>query len=564
MNIQPDLPNEIAALLHKAPVEMNLLNGKEYADTKQLKSVTYSNIFAPNSTQFHPEGLFSEEIFGSITSTDRFVSEAVIPLNTTIIHPVIFNMSIASKSLYTGILSGKMYARFDEELHDFQLAKSDEDDAETGYSFFTKHLQKLGNIDTNSLRAENKFKLISKYGNTLMISHLICLPAGLRDIDLRSSRLSSDDINKLYMSVINLTSSLSSFHISDDPIFDGIRYQIQLKVNDIFEYIMNIISGKGGFIQKHYGARKIAFSTRNVISAAVNDADTIDDPSVIKCDETMVPMLNLIKCFQPFFIHYVKTKLYGELFRQGATEKVVATNPKTFELEYITLKPVDINRYTTSEGINKLINQFKYIGFRESPITVKDVSGKEYYVLIVYKHHDKVFIAKSKNDIKSLVDFHNIQLDEKNIHPLTWAEFLYIAGLDIAKDKHEFITRYPVLESGSIYSSKTHITTTNPSKKVTLFFNPAIQMEVPHYPVLGSPYYESLILHQSRLPGLGADHDGDMVSLSSIWTKEGNDDIRNNSQNISSVISENKLLLSTGTDIVNLTIFNLSRQDIEE
>lgn len=565
MNTDIITPDEIKALLNRAPAKLELIDAHAYIDEHNLALITSPNIFSPNSNKFHPQGLFSEEIFGSITSMDRFTTEAAIALNTRIIHPMIFASNIKSKSLYVNILAGKQYALFDDIKNDFVLADKDDQGAQTGFQFFISNISKLANSvnETNSLRAANRQKLYSKYKDRLTATHLICLPAGLRDLDLKSARLSNDDINKIYMSIINITMSLSGYHLSEDPIFDGIRYQLQMKVSEVYEYLLNVISGKGGFLQKHYGARKIAFSTRNVISAPTNDADTTDDPSMIKADETMVPMLNLIKCFQPFFVNYVKRKLYGEIFVHGSTEKVAVIDPKTLGIQYTMLKPNEINKYTTSEGVTKIINQFKHVGFRESPISITDNTGKMFYLLLVYNAYDKVFVGKSLEDLERLVSEHGINFDKKSVQPMRWVEFLYIAGVNISKDKHAFVTRYPVLGDGSIYPCKIHVITTNPSKKVSVIFSHMVKFQLPHYPVIGNPYFESLIIHQSRLPGLSADFDGDVCSLSAVWSKEGNEDIRQNIKQISSVIGPDmKLKLSTDSDILNLTIHNLSRQDV--
>jgi hypothetical protein len=559
------VPNEIKAILNRAPVKLSLLQDDSYIAKNNLKFVTSPNIFEPNSTKFHPLGLFSEEIFGKITSMERFVTEAAIRLNTKIIHPVIFETVIHKKALYSNILSGKQYAVWNDELNAFELSTKDNLEAGTGYQFFMEYIDKLGNAEsTKGLRAVNTHKLLSKYTGELTITNLICIPAGLRDIDMKSSRLSKDDINKIYMSIINLTTSLSSHTLSEDSIFDGIRYQIQLRVADIYEYIMNIISDKGGFLQKHYGARKIAFSTRNVISVAVNEADDPDDPRSIRSDETIVPMLNLIKCFQPFFVNYVMKQLYGELFTQGSTERVPVTNPATMSMEYITLKAVDINKYTTVEGITKILNQFKYVNFREQPVSIRDINGKDFWLIVTYTHEDKIFLGKTKEDIEGMLKLKGIPLTIKNIRPLYWTEALYIAGYNIVQGKHAFITRYPALGDGSIYPCKVHPVTTNPSKSMTVIFDSGLQMEVPHFPQIGSPYYESLVLHPSRLPGLGADHDGDVVSLSAVWTDEGNAEIANSLSQITSVIGTDlKLKIGAWGDVTNLVIHNLSRQDIQ-
>lgn len=557
-------PDEIKALLNRPAAKFTLIDSKAYSEQNRLKAITSANIFEPNSRKFHPEGFFSEEIFGNITSMDRFVTEAVIRLNTTIIHPMIFASIIQKKGLYMSILSGKQYARFDDETYEFLAVDRLHPEANTGFQYFVTQFTKLAKSKSpDGLRARNTHELLVKYADRLTIDNLICIPAGLRDLDLKSSRLSKDDINKIYMAVINLTESLSRFTLSEDPIFDGIRFQLQSKVALIFDYLMEVISGGGGFIQKHYGARKIAYSTRNVISSAANYGDTPDDPTNIRPDETMVPMLNMIKCFQPFFTHHILKRVYGELFVNGPSERVAVTNPNNLSIEYITLKPAEINKYTTVEGITRMINQFQYVNFRESPISIRDEKGKDYWLLLVYMSDDKVLVGKSKDDLHRLAGQHQITVNDKEIRSMTWIEIMYIGALLISKDKHGYVTRYPVLEDGSIYPGKLHLMTTNPSKYAEVIFDGGLTIECIHYPVLGSPYYESLILHQSRLPGLNADHDGDTVSLSTLWTKESNEDIKSNMDQISSVVGPDmKLKIGASGDIVKLLIFNLSRQDI--
>ena len=559
------VPPEIKEILNRAPIKLGILSN-DYAETSNLGKITTPIIFEPNSKQFHPSGLFSEQIFGSITSMDRYTTEAVIDLNTTIIHPMIFSAVIQSKALYAGIMSSKQYATFDGDDFSFKLADFNTPNAGTGFQFFMSHLEDLANSQSpDALRASNIHKLLVKFKDKLTVSQLIVLPAGLRDLDLKAARLSKDDINKLYMAVINLAASLSSYELSTDTIFDGIRYQLQLRVAAVYDYIMDIISGKGGFLQKHYGARKIAYSTRNVISVPVNDSDTADDPANIKADETMIPMLNLIKCFQPFFTNYVQKKLYGEIFPHGATENVTATDPDTLTMEYITIKAVEINRYTTADGVNRIINQFKHVGFRESPISIMDTNRKVYWLLLTYtdKATNRVFIAKTRDDLKNTVTKDGTVFNTSNIAPLRWVEALYLAGLQISDGKHCLVTRYPVLGDGSIYPSKIHVITTNPSKAMTVVFDTGLELKVPHYPIIGNPYYESLILHPSRLPGLGADFDGDMTSLTTVWTKEGNEEVSQNLESISSVIgSDMKLKIRADSSIVELVIHNLSRQDI--
>ena len=556
------IPDEVSELMSRPSLKIVAMNIDEYIKENNLPYVTSPNIFEPNSNKFHPTGLFSEELFGPVTDMRRFTTEAAIALNTTIIHPIIFSMVIEPKDLLTGIMSGKKYGAFDEETHTFKLSDAESKGAGTGFSFFLRYVDKLTKAaEPDSLRAKNIHKLFLKYQDILLIKEIICLPAGLRDLDLKSPRLSKDDINKIYLNILNLTAGLSRHSLSEDPIFDGIRYQIQAKVAELYHYLEDIMGGKGGFMQKHYGARRIAYSTRNVISVPVMDADTPDDPTILKADETMIPILNLVKDFQPFFVNYVKNRLYGEIFMHGATEHIPVTNPNTFGIEYINVSSAEKNKYNTVDGVTRVLNRFKHVGFRESPVSISNIMHKDYWLLLTYKHEDIVFIGKSVDDLKELVTGHNLTYDNSVVQPMRWVEALYLAGVEIATGKHCLITRYPVLGDGSIYPSKIHPISTNPSKSVTVMFGGGSQIEVPHYPIIGSTYYESAIIHPSKLAGLDADFDGDMISLPAVWTDEGNAEIAAHLDSISNVIGSNfKLKARADQDIIRLVIHNLSRQ----
>jgi hypothetical protein len=558
------VPREIEEIMNRDPLKLKLMDTDKYVKDNSLQFVKSPSIFEVNSSKFHPLGLFSEEIFGSVTDLNRFTTEAAIELNTYIIHPVIFANVISKNALYKSILSGKQHAIFDNKTHDFIATIEENDKASTGFKFFIENISKLADTkEPDALRARNKHQLLVKYKNTLLTKYIICIPAGLRDLDLNAPRLSKDDINKIYLGVLNLTASLSDHNLSEDNIFDGIRYQIQLKAAEIYEYINTIISGKSGFLQQHYGARKVAFSTRNVISVAVLAGDTPDAPTNIKANETMIPILNFSKCFQPFVVNYIKNKVYGELFVNGGTERIAATNTKTLEIEYINVTMAEMNKYTTSDGVNRIVNQFKHVGFRESPVSIMSSDRKEYYLMLTYHTDEVVYIGKSVSDLENLAKADNIEFDIVNVKSIYWVELMYIIGLKIAKGKHVFITRYPVVGDGSIYPSGIHLITTNPSKEVKVKFGIGVELDAPHFPILGTSYYESAILHPSRLSGLNADMDGDMVSLTAVWSDESNLEIAEKSRSISHVIgSDFKLAMKANGDIVKLAIHNLSRMDI--
>ena len=139
---------------------------------------------------------------------------------------------------------------------------------------------------------------------------------------------------------------------------------------------------------------------------------------------------------------------------------------------------------------------------------------------------------------------------------------LYVATYAATIDKHVTITRYPVLEVGSTYPSKVHLASTDKSRVVTCKQPFAeVDIQLPHYPIVGRRSIDSTQLHPSRLKGLGADFDGDTVSVNSILSKEANEECAEYLNTIRNTIGANgRLAYGWSTDLVTLTFFNLSKR----
>jgi hypothetical protein len=555
------VPDNIQAILDKKPFDIEIMDVADEVAKHNIPLITSSSIFQPNSTEFHPEGLFSEAIFGRVTDPERYTNEGHIYFNTSIIHQVVFNFIVNKKRIYVDILRGSRHAIYDHKNNKFEIADSVDKGADTGYAFFIKHFPLTVNAkEPKGLRASNMHKLLVKYKDNLFTTKMIVMPAGMRDIDMSTGRLAQDDINKIYLSILNLSAGLVDEETSKDTLFDGIRWQLQMKVHEIDTYNLNAITGKKGFFQGHFGARKIALTTRNVISVGITSVNDPHDPGSIKADETMIPLLQTIKNFQPFFVNYIRDKLYGEIFTRGNTEVVAVTNAK-FDIEYVDISHGEIKKVTDNNNIVRIINKFKYVGFRESPVSIRGVDKKDYWLILTYKIDDKVYLGKNKDELKVLVERSGDVFDIANVSPLTWSEAMYIAAVNITKGKHVFITRYPVLVDGSIYPSKVHVITTDPAKHVTLIFDTGKTMELYHYPTLGVPYFEATILHPSKLPGLNADMDGDTISVNGIWGDDSNDEISAYLGKLHNVIGiDMKLKIQANTDIIELVLFNISRE----
>jgi hypothetical protein len=139
---------------------------------------------------------------------------------------------------------------------------------------------------------------------------------------------------------------------------------------------------------------------------------------------------------------------------------------------------------------------------------------------------------------------------------------MYFAVYRATQDKYSQVTRYPAIELGSTYVAKTKIGTTAPSREVRFCsqFNETQEYILPHYPILGKDYVDSLIIHDSQTRGLGADYDGDTVSLNGIMSDEATRECQEYLSSIRSIIgTDGKFFKSASTDLTDITLFNLTR-----
>lgn len=388
--------------MNKSPFNVKILEPNSYIASRNCLPVTSFNMYESSTTSFHPDGLFSEVIFGQVGSNNRLIRRGYIDLRTEIITPHLFKQIVSMrKSLYMGIMKGDTYAVFDKSVKDFIKVESTDPNANTGYDFFMKNIQKVEFQYTDSVQRANKIKLIDKYRKEMFIDKYIVIPAGLRDVRMKNGRPSSEEINKIYLGLLSLTNALPDEH-TVDPVFDPIRLQIQMKVVEIYDYIDNLMSGKHGFAQGKYAARDVVYSNRNVITAAVmNNADTASSKRVFSIDEVEVPLFQAMKGAVPLVVHEMN-KLFMAQYIPVENNSVYLINPKTYETELCELDDETHRNFTTVEGLERIINNFRNLEFHFKPVSLKTINDKgkpEYkYLSLVYDTGDKIYLVRNIND----------------------------------------------------------------------------------------------------------------------------------------------------------------------
>ena len=558
-------------MIPKDPANIWPMDVDTFIKQNMILEVTSPFIFEPSSNNLHPEGLFSETIFGQIGSSDRLVRFGYISLYFDVLVPLAFKNIIDLKSLHNEIIQGKQYAVWNEKTKQFDACSKETSGADTGYSYFLSHVKELEYDKTNSHTRNTKIETVKKMvsDNTLFTNKMLVYPAGLRDIKETDGRIAVEEINKKYTTLLAVAKQVKTG--LENPVlakyYDGIKYNIQLKVHELYNYGKTLLEGKPGFGQRHYGHRGLIWGTRNVITASPMSGKSPDDPQYLKYNESLVPVFQVAKMYQPLIIYQLKSLFYSQVFRTGSSS-VAGIDPKTYKITYIDVKDSTVSEALSDEASNNLITLFQNIHMRDKPVIIKDVNNKWFYMFLVYDLDDEIYLFRNIDYFKTLYQKNrNKEFDVSRVRPLTYVEMLYLATYRASHKKNFMLTRYPAVETGSIFPNFTVVSTTTPDRvvKFSSQYEENYEIMLPHYPIIGKPYIDSLVLHGARTPGLTADFDGDQVSANGVMSKEANDECTEYNERAESVITINgKLLATADTNLVRLTLYNLSRIPGEE
>ncbi len=386
-----------------------LLDTMKTIESEGLLPVTTYMIHEPSTNNFHPDGLFSEVIFGTIGSTDRLIRFGYIDLKTEIFNPTIYANLLKLSAFYGSILEGKAYAVFNKKTKNFELADKSDTNARTGFAFFIEHVHSIDFHSTGSLIRDDRIAVLSKYNDLITFDKLLVAPAGTRDIkEDDTGRVSMEDINKIYLSIISLTGSLpDDKDVLRDPVFDSIKYTIQMKVMEIYEYILKgIIGGKNGYGQGRFGARNVALGARNVItSAPITEVKSPLEPNYFKNDESLLPLYQCMKSAMPLIQYHLKSIMLDTVFSDNGSGSIPLINPNTYKLEYMDIDEETRALYTTAEGTEKLVNKFDNEAVVFQPFAIQVMSQKFKYAWfhLVYDLDDKLYIFRDIDQFKDSI-----------------------------------------------------------------------------------------------------------------------------------------------------------------
>lgn len=477
----------------------------------RLKPITATDTFQGMTKNFHPEGLYSTEIFGLVGSEERDATFSYIDLKLDIISPTVCLGLFKLKALYGDICAGKRFATWNAKEKDFEPALSGDKNADTGFNFFLAHYKELNPARNDSMRRDDSLDFFFKFRDVSLSRYALVLPAGLRDLVVRQDgRDQEEDIGGLYRRLISLSRAIPDRNARVD-LTDPVRWKLQSTFNDIWMYFFNILDGKGGFARRKVTRRRLMNGTRNVLSSFPTGSKVMGREDEVRPTDTRMGLYQTLKALLPVAQYHIRERYLSNI--RAGDGNLYGVNTKTLRREFMEVRGKVYDLFTTDDGIETLINRMEARELRHQPLMI----DATHYVALIYqdKHNFKVFF-----DIEEMPK----TFDRGLVRGLSLAELLYLSGYDLWNSYFSDITRYPVAGRGSTYASTIRLETTTSSLFLreleddwtTIKPKPAVSF--PDRTV--ETFVESMAPHPSRLAGLGGDYDGDTGSANSAMSME--------------------------------------------
>jgi DNA-directed RNA polymerase beta' subunit len=269
---------------------------KFIADNK-LQEVTSSNIFMGRTSTYHPNGLFSEEIFGIDGSPDRRKTLAYINLHCKVIHPAFYD--ILSKRIFRKInklLAGDKTFSVDPEGDLVEDPNGDID----GFTKFAEILHTL-NFRKTGDESSDRDKIIDMLktninNGTFLMDKMIVISPEFRPISLgeefpeNPKDYKVDEMNNIYQSILRMANQVRGV---SGTMYDILSYKLQVEIKNMYEMVKLKVAKKYGAIRNLMLGKRVDFSARSVITPNPN----------LHLGEVGIPLKIACSIFEPFLIY---------------------------------------------------------------------------------------------------------------------------------------------------------------------------------------------------------------------------------------------------------------------
>lgn len=498
---------EAGTLVDEKHFSMEILDPAKFIQANDLVPVTNPIFFIRDGVP-SPDGLLSNEIFG-ITKDERSNIFSYIDLSEWFIHPLVYKIWCSMDRRIRDIVHGTKKFIVNSS-GDFV---EDEENGKCGVKFLRDNIDNIKIKSTESIKRDTNIKFIEKNKKVMFIKQYTVIPAFYRDVNSDGGYVGVGDINKLYNSLLIAVRSLREVADYGLSMSDASRGRIQEIILEIYNWFKAEpnLAGKTGIVRRANLSKTADYASRLVLSAPELKAEKLED-IMVDLDHSAVPLASVCVNLFPYMIFYIRRFFENEF---GGTGMYPVKDKKTQEIRFIKVKDPLIA--FSDERIKHEIERYiKGFSNRFIPIEVPNDEGKTIYMK--FKGRETLASDTNKPEQTPLTS-----------RKLTWCDIIYMAAVEVSKDKVALITRYPMDSYFNQFPSKIIVSSTK--KTVPMYYDNKFYKYYPYIRAedieqdTSNKFIDTLNISNLRLGIIGGDYDGDQVTDKTTFSIEANEEL---------------------------------------
>lgn len=497
--------------------EIEQLNQEKLIKTNKLSMINNPIMFGPNSIPT-TDGLLSNEIFG-ITKEDRAETFAYLDLNEYFIQPYLYRVWLKVDRNIRAVVY---------ETKNFHIDSNgmmvEDENGETGIEFLRKNIDK---INFKNTKRDSLLKVLMDNKNILFTNKFIIIPPYYRDVDTNGgSHVSVGEINKLYVGMMNNIRALKESKDYGLSMRGDVKGRIQddmLKIYNWFTIGESVSGGEhtGAGIFKKFGVMRRSvmskttdYSARLVLSAPNINCNSKKD-FIVDLNYSAIPLSASCVIFYPYMLYALKAFFNNEFGGKVHYNRIDASG----KVEQIELKDPQIE--FSDERFDREIDRFVH-GYsnRLTPIEIPNVENKKTYFRFKGYSITEEEYARGVRENGKMIE-----------RDLTWMDILFMCAVEVSEDKMVLITRYPIDSYFNQFPSGVHVTSTINTEPMVIngkfykWYPKITQADIGKD--TSNMFIDTCSIANPYCVLMGADYDGDQVTVKAAYTIEANEELRN-------------------------------------